>query len=93
MPEHQQVLADSGHPDLATDARWDPPPPHEFTNPMLPTAVRVYEVGHLDDLQGESATVPTEVKAEFCRRLVVAGVRSLEVTSSFPRNGSHNSTR
>lgn len=62
------------------DTVWRPVP-HEFTDPTLPSAVRVYEVGPRDGLQAESATVPIEVKAEFCRRLVVAGVRSLEVTS------------
>ncbi|MEN0138575.1 MAG: hydroxymethylglutaryl-CoA lyase [Rhodococcus sp. (in: high G+C Gram-positive bacteria)] len=57
------------------------PSPHEFADPSLPTEVRVYEVGPRDGLQAESTVVPTAVKAEFCRRLVAAGVRSLEVTS------------
>ncbi len=54
---------------------------HAFADPSLPSAVRIYEVGPRDGLQAESALVPTAVKAEFCRRLVSAGVRSLEVTS------------
>ncbi|WP_179377649.1 hydroxymethylglutaryl-CoA lyase [Rhodococcus sp. ACS1] len=57
------------------------PAPHAFADPSLPSAVRIYEVGPRDGLQAESALVPTAVKAEFCRRLVSAGVRSLEVTS------------
>jgi hydroxymethylglutaryl-CoA lyase len=47
----------------------------------LPEKVRVYEVGPRDGLQAESETVPTAVKAEFCRRLVAAGVTNLELTS------------
>ena len=69
---------------MTTPANPDPvwrPAPHEFADPSLPSAVRIYEVGPRDGLQAESTLVPTAVKAEFCRRLVAAGVRSLEVTS------------
>lgn len=47
----------------------------------LPDRVTVYEVGPRDGLQNESATVPVEVKAEFVRRLVAAGLRVIEATS------------
>ncbi|OZF52148.1 hydroxymethylglutaryl-CoA lyase [Rhodococcus sp. 14-2470-1b] len=47
----------------------------------MPSAVSVYEVGPRDGLQAEAEPVPTSVKAEFCRRLVDAGVESLELTS------------
>lgn len=69
---------------MTTPANPEPvwrPAPHAFADPALPSAVRVYEVGPRDGLQAESILVPTAVKAEFCRRLVAAGVRSLEVTS------------
>ena len=45
------------------------------------TSVRIHEVGPRDGLQAEAAHIPVDVKAEFCRRLVDAGVTSLEVTS------------
>ncbi len=41
----------------------------------------MYEVGPRDGLQAESARIPVEVKAGFCRRLIAAGVTNLEVTS------------
>ncbi|MBA3309782.1 MAG: hydroxymethylglutaryl-CoA lyase [Nocardioidaceae bacterium] len=41
----------------------------------------IYEVGPRDGLQNESAIVPVEVKAEFVRRLVAAGLQTVEVTS------------
>jgi hydroxymethylglutaryl-CoA lyase len=40
----------------------------------LPERVTIYEVGPRDGLQNEKAVVPTAVKAEFCRRLVAAGL-------------------
>jgi hydroxymethylglutaryl-CoA lyase len=43
--------------------------------------VTVYEVGPRDGLQNEANVVPTEVKAEFVRRLVDAGLRTVEATS------------
>ncbi|MEU3554928.1 hydroxymethylglutaryl-CoA lyase [Streptomyces fragilis] len=47
----------------------------------LPARVRIYEVGARDGLQNEKATVPTEVKAEFVRRLAGAGLSTVEATS------------
>ncbi len=47
----------------------------------LPARVTVYEVGPRDGLQNESAIVPVEVKAEFVRRLVAAGLPVVEATS------------
>jgi hydroxymethylglutaryl-CoA lyase len=47
----------------------------------LPSAVTIYEVGPRDGLQNESAIVPVDVKAEFVRRLVDAGLTTIETTS------------
>jgi len=51
----------------------------------LPAKVTIYEVGPRDGLQNEKATVPTEVKAEFVRRLAAAesgsGASRIEATS------------
>ncbi len=47
----------------------------------LPARVRIYEVGARDGLQNEKETVPTEVKAEFVRRLAAAGLSTVEATS------------
>ena len=47
----------------------------------LPNAVTIYEVGPRDGLQNETSIVPLEVKAEFVRRLIVAGIQVVEVTS------------
>ncbi len=55
--------------------------PQVIPDPTLPTSVTVYEVGPRDGLQNESAIVPVEVKAEFVRRLVGAGLTTVEVTS------------
>lgn len=55
------------------------PDPHPQVG--LPARVRVHEVGPRDGLQAEATHIPVEVKAEFCRRLLAAGVTSLEVTS------------
>jgi hydroxymethylglutaryl-CoA lyase len=46
-----------------------------------PDRVTIYEVGPRDGLQNEATTVPVEVKAEFVRRLVAAGLSAVEVTS------------
>ena len=53
--------------------------------PGLPERVEIYEVGPRDGLQNESAVVPVEVKAEFVRRLVAAGLRTVELTSFVPK--------
>lgn len=47
----------------------------------LPPRVRIYEVGARDGLQNEKAVVPTEIKAEFIRRLAQAGLTTIEATS------------
>lgn len=49
--------------------------------PGLPTKVTIYEVGARDGLQNEQTAVPTEVKAEFVRRLLGAGLPVVEATS------------
>ncbi|NEA46377.1 hydroxymethylglutaryl-CoA lyase [Streptomyces sp. SID10815] len=49
--------------------------------PNLPARVRIHEVGPRDGLQNEQASVPTEVKAEFIRRLADAGLTTIEATS------------
>jgi hydroxymethylglutaryl-CoA lyase len=57
------------------------PLPQVEPDPTLPPSVTVYEVGPRDGLQNESAVVPTEVKAEFVRRLAAAGLGTVETTS------------
>ena len=52
--------------------------------PGLPARVEVYEVGPRDGLQNEATVVPVEVKAEFVRRLLAAGLRTVELTSFVP---------
>lgn len=47
----------------------------------LPARVRIHEVGARDGLQNEKSVVPTEVKAEFVRRLAGAGLTTIEATS------------
>ncbi|WP_228982728.1 hydroxymethylglutaryl-CoA lyase [Streptomyces sp. DH12] len=49
--------------------------------PGLPARVRIHEVGARDGLQNEQGVVPTEVKAEFVRRLADAGLTTVEATS------------
>jgi hydroxymethylglutaryl-CoA lyase len=49
--------------------------------PGLPARVRIHEVGARDGLQNEKTTVPTDVKAEFVRRLAGAGLTTIEATS------------
>jgi hydroxymethylglutaryl-CoA lyase len=49
--------------------------------PGMPERVTIYEVGPRDGLQNEQGLVPTEVKAEFIRRLVAAGLPVVEATS------------
>ncbi|HEY9329973.1 MAG TPA: hydroxymethylglutaryl-CoA lyase [Streptomyces sp.] len=55
--------------------------PMTVAAPDLPARVRIHEVGARDGLQNEKAVVPTEVKAEFIRRLAVAGLATIEATS------------
>ncbi|WP_406096762.1 hydroxymethylglutaryl-CoA lyase [Streptomyces sp. NBC_01013] len=55
--------------------------PMTVTAADLPARVRIHEVGARDGLQNEKTVVPTEVKAEFIRRLAVAGLTTIEATS------------
>jgi hydroxymethylglutaryl-CoA lyase len=55
--------------------------PSVVPDPALPERVTIYEVGPRDGLQNEQALVPTEVKAEFVRRLLAAGLPVVEATS------------
>ncbi len=47
----------------------------------LPKQVHIREVGPRDGLQNENVFVPTDKKQEFIRRLIDAGLRSIEITS------------
>jgi hydroxymethylglutaryl-CoA lyase len=49
--------------------------------PGLPETVTIYEVGPRDGLQNEAAVVPVEAKAELVRRLLAAGLTTVETTS------------
>ncbi|MGV9250893.1 hydroxymethylglutaryl-CoA lyase [Streptomyces sp. NPDC003697] len=55
--------------------------PMVVPDPGLPARVRIHEVGPRDGLQNEQGIVPTEVKAEFIRRLAGAGLTTVEATS------------
>ena len=55
--------------------------PDAHPRPGLPARVTVYEVGPRDGLQNEAAVIPVETKADFIRRLVDAGLRTVEATS------------
>jgi hydroxymethylglutaryl-CoA lyase len=46
-----------------------------------PDEVTVFEVGVRDGLQNEQKPIPVEVKVELVERLIVAGVRAIELTS------------
>ncbi|MEV0527919.1 hydroxymethylglutaryl-CoA lyase [Streptomyces sp. NPDC050439] len=65
---------------MTTDARTGGLP-MTVPSPSLPPRVRIYEVGARDGLQNEKAVVPTEIKAEFIRRLAAAGLTTVEATS------------
>ncbi|MGZ4601372.1 MAG: hydroxymethylglutaryl-CoA lyase [Oryzihumus sp.] len=58
--------------------------PQRETVDGLPRQVTIYEVGPRDGLQNEKAVVPVEVKAEFVRRLLAAGLTTVETTSFVP---------
>ena len=45
------------------------------------SAVEIVEVGPRDGLQNEARVLPTEVKAEFLRRALAAGIRRVEAAS------------
>ncbi|MEU8527932.1 MULTISPECIES: hydroxymethylglutaryl-CoA lyase [Streptomyces] len=55
--------------------------PMTVADPALPARVRIHEVGARDGLQNEKTVVPTDVKAEFVRRLADAGLDTVEATS------------
>lgn len=55
--------------------------PMTVPEPGLPTGVTIYEVGARDGLQNEAALVPVEVKEELVRRLLAAGLPTVEATS------------
>jgi hydroxymethylglutaryl-CoA lyase len=55
--------------------------PQQVELPGLPTRVQVYEVGPRDGLQNESGVLSAEVKVEFIRRLIAAGLSAVELTS------------
>ena len=48
---------------------------------MLPQSIEIIEVGPRDGLQIEPDVMPTDVKVEFIKRLLDAGLRRIEVTS------------
>lgn len=53
--------------------------------PGMPERVTIYEVGPRDGLQNEKAVIPAQVKAEFVRRLIAAGLDTVELTSFVPQ--------
>jgi hydroxymethylglutaryl-CoA lyase len=55
--------------------------PMVVPRPGLPERVTIYEVAPRDGLQNEKTLVGTEVKAEFVRRLLAAGLPIVEATS------------
>lgn len=67
--------------DSPTPAPGTPGLPMVVRADGLPSRVRIHEVGPRDGLQNEKAVVPTEVKAEFVRRLAAAGLTTVEATS------------
>jgi len=60
--------------------------PQQSMIPGLPQRVTIYEVGPRDGLQNESQLIDVEVKAEFIRRLIDAGLDNIELTSFVPAN-------
>jgi hydroxymethylglutaryl-CoA lyase len=58
--------------------------PQRETQTGMPARVTIYEVGPRDGLQNEKAVVPVEAKAEFIRRLLAAGLDTVETTSFVP---------
>src|SRR3954451_23493081 len=48
---------------------------------QLPERVTIYEVGPRDGLQNEKSMVPVDVKEQFVRRLLSAGLPVVEATS------------
>ena len=54
---------------------------HPSASTGLPARVTIYEVGARDGLQNERTVVPAATKAEFIRRLIAAGLTTVETTS------------
>jgi hydroxymethylglutaryl-CoA lyase len=75
-----------GEPDGALGAAAGPARGRPVSTSLsgLPARVEIYEVGPRDGLQNEARTVPVEVKAEFVRRLLDAGLTTVELTSFVP---------
>ena len=57
------------------------PFPAQVAAEGLPDRVTIWEVGPRDGLQNEDGVVPADVKVAFIRRLVAAGLRTVEATS------------
>ncbi|WP_370615344.1 hydroxymethylglutaryl-CoA lyase [Mumia sp. Pv 4-285] len=55
--------------------------PHVVPGRELPTHVTIYEVGPRDGLQNEDVALTAEIKVEFIRRLLAAGLPIVEATS------------
>ncbi|MBS46010.1 MAG: hydroxymethylglutaryl-CoA lyase [Nocardioides sp.] len=55
--------------------------PATHPEPGLPERVTIYEVGARDGLQNEATAIPTDVKEQFVRRLLAAGLPVVEATS------------
>lgn len=55
--------------------------PRPVPLPGLPSEVNIYEVGPRDGLQNEAVVLEARTKLEFIRRLVAAGLQTVEVTS------------
>ncbi|SNC63121.1 hydroxymethylglutaryl-CoA lyase [Kytococcus aerolatus] len=60
-------------------------PPQTGALGGMPEKVTIYEVGPRDGLQNEKGVIPTAVKAEFVRRLLAAGLDTVETTSFVPQ--------
>src|SRR3990167_1195540 len=67
-------------PSLAAGERGEPASLHE-TFFMIPSSVRIVDVGPRDGLQNEKQPVATADKIELVQRLQAAGLREIEVTS------------
>ncbi|GAA5167977.1 hydroxymethylglutaryl-CoA lyase [Ornithinimicrobium tianjinense] len=59
--------------------------PMTVSMPGMPERVTIYEVGPRDGLQNEKTVVPVATKAEFVRRLLAAGLDTVELTSFVPQ--------
>ena len=65
---------------------------------LLPSRVRIVEVGPRDGLQNEKSVVPTQVKVNFIRQLAESGLSHVEATSFVspkwvPQMGDHSEVR